>query len=154
MVKKGVAKQMTNSVPSTPSRHNNQERKDWGMASSMVNMSFRTSAGGVSLYWNVKLPAVLLWNTDFYFCLLVKQENTVINLFFCSKSEIKPQHYLCKAVDHSSDGCRVKEKHGHSQDVVEQPWMQDLRRVNRSFGKNQCAEEHKDTCNKRRGLTF
>lgn len=39
MVKKGVAKQMTNSVPSTPSRHSSHERKDCGIASSTVKMS-------------------------------------------------------------------------------------------------------------------
>lgn len=43
MVKKGVARQMTNSVPSTPSRHRIQERRDIGMASSTVKMSFRRS---------------------------------------------------------------------------------------------------------------
>ena len=45
MAKKGVARQMTKSVPSTPSRHRIQERKDCGMASSTVKMSFRTSKG-------------------------------------------------------------------------------------------------------------
>lgn len=43
MVKKGVARQMTNSVPSTPSRHRIHERRDIGMASSTVKMSFRRS---------------------------------------------------------------------------------------------------------------
>lgn len=45
MAKKGVARQMTNSVPSTPRKQRSQERKELGMASSMVKMSFRTIVG-------------------------------------------------------------------------------------------------------------
>lgn len=40
IAKKGVATQMTSRVPSTPSRHRTQDRRDIGMASSTVKMSF------------------------------------------------------------------------------------------------------------------
>lgn len=42
MAKKGVATQMTTTVPSTPRRHRTQDRRDMGMASSTVKMSFRS----------------------------------------------------------------------------------------------------------------
>lgn len=45
MAKKGVARQMTNSVPSTPRKQRSQERKELGMASSIVKMSFRIIVG-------------------------------------------------------------------------------------------------------------
>lgn len=39
MAKKGVARQITKSVPNTPNRHKIQERNDAGIASSTVKMS-------------------------------------------------------------------------------------------------------------------
>ena len=40
-VKSGVARQITNKVPITPSRQMTQERKDMGIISSTVNMACR-----------------------------------------------------------------------------------------------------------------
>lgn len=45
MAKKGVARQMTNSVPSTPRKQRSQERTELGMASSIVKISFRIIVG-------------------------------------------------------------------------------------------------------------
>lgn len=57
--------------------------------------------------------------------------------------------YLCEAVDHPANGCCVKEHHGNSQNVSEQPWMQDTRCIDRSIGQEQSAEEHKEACHKK-----
>lgn len=59
---------------------------------------------------------------------------------------------LCKAVDHSPSGCRVKKQHGHPHHIVEQPGVQYARGFDGSTGKEQGAKEHKNPCSRKREL--
>lgn len=148
MAKKGVARQMTNSVPSTPSRHRIQERKDCGMASSTVNMSFREMIIAMVTYykptWRFRTNTNNLrifffqWNgwrcrpwIDKGACNKCSRTNLCevrgMFLYFLTdrmknimnKYVDKPD--LCKAIDHSSSWSCIKKQHGNSHNVVEEP---------------------------------
>lgn len=83
MVKKGVARQMTNRVPSTPSRHKSQERKDWGMASSIVKMSFINTYKKSVTIKNKKDHSHVIRISERYCCHFLLLSKCVFKCFKC-----------------------------------------------------------------------